>query len=90
MDNPETPASETGAPDDPDTETKLQGRSGGGDSGGGAYPNPHTGKDGRDNGGWMGHGGQTSMPYYGEGQLGDEKVGENANAPAEETGIDDD
>ncbi|WP_116090633.1 hypothetical protein [Sphingomonas crusticola] len=36
-----------------------QGRSGGGESGGGAYPNPHTGKKPKD--GFMGHGGQTEI-----------------------------
>ena len=33
----------------------------------------------------MGHGGQTEMPYHGHGQLGEDKVGENANAPAGKT-----
>lgn len=60
---------------------KINGRSGGGDSGGGAYPNPHTGKK-PDNGGFMGHGGQTGMEYHGSGQLGDQDVGGNENAPA--------
>lgn len=64
----------------------LSGRSGGGDSGGGAYPNPHSGKEGDgDREGWMGHGGQTEMPYHGKGQLGEQDVGETANAPAEDT-----
>jgi hypothetical protein len=70
---------------------KMQGRSGGGDSGGGAYPNPHSGKEeegGTD--GYMGHGGQSGMPYHGKGRLGGDKVGGNANAPTEETGADDD
>lgn len=61
------------------------GRSGGGDSGGGAYPNPHTGKKPK-NGGFMGHGGQTEMPYHGSGQLGEQETGGNDNAPAKETG----
>ena len=60
---------------------KMGGREGGGDSGGGAYPNPHTGKEGK-GGGFMDHGGQTDMDYHGAGQLGDEEVGDNANAPA--------
>lgn len=60
------------------------GRGGGGESGGGAYPNPHTGKDGG-GGGFMGHGGQTEMPYHGSGQLGEEEVGGNENAPAGKT-----
>jgi hypothetical protein len=64
--------------------TKLQGRGGGGDSGGGAYPNPHTGQEGEEaREGWMGHGGQSDMNYYGKGRLGGKDVGENANAPAE-------
>jgi len=69
---------------DPDAKDKFQGRSGGGDSGGGAYPNPHTGKDG-DRGGFLDHGGQTEMPYHGKGRLGEDKVGDNANAPASKT-----
>jgi hypothetical protein len=51
-----------------------------GESGGGAYPNPHSGKQ---DGDW--HGGQSGgSGYYGGGQLGDEKVGDQPNAPAEE------
>ena len=65
---------------------KTNGRSGGGESGGGAYPNPHSGKDDGGSDGYMGHGGQSGMPYHGKGRLGEEKVGENANAPAEQTG----
>ena len=66
---------------------KMGGRSGGGDSGGGAYPNPHTGKDG-DAGkeGPFGSGGQTEMPYHGTGQLGEEQVGDNPNSPARKAG----
>jgi hypothetical protein len=66
----------------------MQGRSGSGESGGGAYPDPHQGKDGGSDG-YMGHGGQSEMPYHGKGQLGEEKVGDNANAPAEGTGDED-
>ena len=68
---------------EPEAADKMNGRSGGGDSGGGAYPNPHTGKDGK-RGGFMDHGGQTDMAYHGTGRLGDEKTGGNANAPASE------
>lgn len=50
------------------------GRGGGGESGGGAYPNPHTGKKPRKDG-FMGRGGQTGMDYHG---------GDNPNAPARE------
>jgi hypothetical protein len=65
---------------------KLTGRHGGGDSGGGAYPNPHSGKDGKDGGkeGFLGSGGQTEMPYHGPDQLGEEELGDNPNAPAKE------
>ena len=68
---------------DPVAET---GRTGGGDSGGGAYPNPHSGKkESKD--GFMGHGGQTEMPYHGTGQLGEQDIEgeENANSPAKKT-----
>lgn len=51
-----------------------------GESGGGAYPNPHSGKSDGDF-----HGGQSGgSGYYGGGQLGDEDVGDQANAPAKE------
>jgi len=50
-----------------------------GESGGGAYPNPHTGKDKPSF-----HGGQSVAGYFGTGQLGDEEVGETHNAPANE------
>lgn len=55
---------------------------------GGAYPNPHTGKEERGEksgfGGFFGHGGQSEMGYYGTGQLGDKDVvpGGNKNAGA--------
>ena len=99
MNNPETPNAQTGTPDnarsqgrsgdvvrgDPDTQASFNGSTGGGQDGGGAYPNPHTGKEGGKDG-FMGHGGQTEMPYHGTGQLGEDKVGGNANAPARKTG----
>ena len=50
---------------------------GGGESGGGAYPNPRTGH-GENQGGFMGHGGQSRIDYSGTGTE-DEDVG-NANA----------
>jgi hypothetical protein len=50
------------------------GRTPGGESGGGAYPNPHTGKDGAGDEGFMGHGGQTDIDYHGPGQLGEKTV----------------
>jgi len=99
MDEREGPDARTGSADnsgswgaagdldrrDPDSIDKLNGATGAGQSGGGAYPNPHTGKEGGDKEGYMGRGGQTEMPYHGHGQLGDEKTeGENPNAPAKE------
>ena len=58
---------------------------GSGESDGGAYPNPHTGKKSGSGfgGGFMGHGGQTEQAYSGTGQGGsdvDKEVG-NVNAP---------
>jgi len=50
-----------------------------GQSGGGAYPNPRTGKDGGSF-----HGGQSVAGYFGRGQLGGKDVGETDNAPTEE------
>jgi hypothetical protein len=93
----EKPNARTGTPDnpqswgaagdvdrrEPEAVDKFNGRSGGGDSGGGAYPNPHTGKEAK-RGGFMDHGGQTDMSYHGTGQLGDQETGGNANAPATE------
>lgn len=60
---------------------KSGGRGGGGDSGGGAYPNPHRGKAGGKDG-FTGSGGQTESAYHGHGRLGEEAVGDNADAPA--------
>ena len=53
-----------------------------GESDGGAYPNPHTGKASKDDvgGGFLGHGGQSGMAYSGTGDGDtDDDVG-NANA----------
>lgn len=56
-----------------------------GQSGGGAYPNPHDDPANADpEGGFMGHGGQSDMRYYGDGQLGSKQVGERHNATTEE------
>ena len=71
---------------DPEAKDEYSGRSGGGDSGGGAYPNPHQGK--KPKGGFLGHGGQTEMAYHGKGQLGDQAVEGNENAPAGKAGAD--
>ena len=57
----------------------------GGESGGGGYPNPQTGKE-PEGGGFMGHGGQTEIDYHGTGQGGrdvDPDVG-NVNAPTKD------
>jgi hypothetical protein len=53
-----------------------------GESGGGAYPNPHTGSDGK--GDHEFHGGQSEAGYHGPEQLGDKEVkpGGNPNAGA--------
>lgn len=61
------------------------GRSGGGDSAGGAYPNPHTGKKPA-KGGFTG--GQTEKEYHGQGQLGELVLEGNENAPAAKAGRD--
>ncbi|MBB3691432.1 hypothetical protein [Sphingomonas sp. BK580] len=50
-----------------------------GESQGGAYPNPHSGKDG----GHF-HGGQTERAYHGTGRLGEQKTGEQPNAGSSE------
>lgn len=62
-------------------ERQVSGRNAAGESGGGAYPNPHTGKDEKQSG-FMGHGGQTDIDYRGRGQGSEGKgeTGENANA----------
>ena len=48
-------------------------RSGGGESGGGGYVNPHTGKEARGEGGGF-DGGQSVKGYFGPGQLDGEKA----------------
>ncbi len=57
-----------------------------GESGGGPYPNPYSGKDGGRDGPdkFTGHGGQAAQGYFGKGQLGEKDVGETDNAPSEE------
>lgn len=77
---PHTDDSGAGKSGEPKARKEAQGRSGGGESAGGAYPNPHTGAKAK--GGFMGHGGQSEMAYHGTGRLGDRKVGDNPNAPA--------
>ena len=51
---------------------------GGGESEGGAYPNPHKGQT-RKTGGFFGHGGQTDIAYSGTGGVDDPEAG-NAKA----------
>ncbi|MFV0623865.1 hypothetical protein ACBY01_07630 [Sphingomonas sp. ac-8] len=60
---------------------QVSGRDAAGESGGGAYPNPHTGKDEKQSG-FLGHGGQTDVDYRGPGQgsEGEGKTGSNPNA----------
>ena len=52
------------------------------ESSGGAYPNPHTGKDKQDDvgGGFMGHGGQSHVTYSGTGDDDTDDAVGNANA----------
>ncbi|QPQ55460.1 hypothetical protein IC614_02290 [Allosphingosinicella flava] len=55
----------------------------GGESQGGAYPNPHSGKADKDK---DFHGGQSGQAYHGHGQLGQKDVpdAENLNAPSKD------
>ena len=64
---------------DPASAGRPDMQSNAGQSGGGAYPNPHSGKS---DGGF--HGGQSTAGYFGHGQLGSEDVAENDNAVADE------
>lgn len=69
-----------GAPDGVG-DAATHGKSGGGESSGGAYPNPHAGKKPEGQGGFLGHGGQSEINYHGPDQLGDTDVpGDNPNA----------
>ena len=71
-----------GAPDGTNQPGRT-GRSGGGESGGGPYPNPHTGKDSSEaEEGLDPHGGQTVLGYHGPQELGDQKVKPDGNPNA--------
>lgn len=64
------------APHTPDENGEVASRrDGAGESQGGAYPNPHTGKK---PGGF--DGGQSERAYHGTGQLGEQKTGEQPNS----------
>ena len=66
----------------------IHGRASAGESGGGAYPNPHTGKQPQ-SGNFLSHGGQTEIGYHGGGQAGNDGDG-NVNAAARgDDGFDD-
>lgn len=71
--------------DDPPSAGRPEMEENRGQSGGGAYPNPHNKPANEDpEDGFMGHGGQSDMRYYGDGQLGSKTVGERHNATTEE------
>lgn len=87
--SPRTPVSggddREGAPDgvsDSPGGAAIHGRTTG-ESDGGAYPNPQTGKE-PTNSGFMGHGGQTEIGYHGGGQAGEQ----GGDAPNAATGSD--
>lgn len=55
---------------------RVASREGAGESGGGAYPNPHRGRDSaNDPATLLGHGGQSEQAYHGGGQLGEQSTG---------------
>ena len=58
----------------------THGRTVGGESGGGAYPNPSTGKEERGEGGGFG-GGQSEPDYYGGGKLDGEEAKHEETVP---------
>lgn len=59
------------------SDTDTHGRNAGGESGGGGYPNPHTGKEARGESEGF-EGGQSGRDYHGPGQLGGEKADPDA------------
>ena len=58
----------------------THGRSSGAESGGGAYPNPHSGKAARGEGGDF-KGGQSVQSYYGGGKLDGEEAPHEESVP---------
>ena len=57
------------------THAKMAGRSAPGDSGGGAYPNPHDNRKAKGKvGSFLGHGGQSEQGYYGADQIDGKKI----------------
>ncbi|WP_375428625.1 hypothetical protein [uncultured Sphingomonas sp.] len=68
-----------GAPDG--VSTAPSGKDAAGESGGGGYPNPQTGKK-PEGGGFMGHGGQTKIAYHGTGQGGTDEDADVGNVNA--------
>ena len=69
--NPASKGAPDGVSDSPRGNDDVHGRSEGGESGGGSYPNPHAGKT-ETNTGFMAHGGQTDIAYHGGGQAGED------------------
>jgi hypothetical protein len=56
-----------------------------GESGGGPYPNPYSREEEEhDEGGFLGHGGQSQQGYFGKGQLGEKDLGDSENAVSKE------
>jgi hypothetical protein len=79
------PGKEIANDDDPPSAGRPDMEHNEGDSGGGPYPNPHNDpENAKPEDTFMGHGGQSDMRYYGEGQLGSEDVGEPENAVTED------
>ena len=64
------------------SDVDTHGRAGGGESGGGAYPNPHTGKEERGEGGQF-DGGQSGKGYYGSGVLDGKEASSRPGKPVD-------
>jgi hypothetical protein len=64
------------------SDVESHGRTGGGESGGGGYPNPHTGKEARGESGGF-EGGQSMKGYYGGGQLDGKEAPDEDGAPVD-------